>query len=297
MTPSKEFSLKIITGNWQFILLIVAFFSSVTFFVSAIIPPKFESNSEILILQKNMDVDAYRAAKSSEFAGEVLKKVIGSSDFMNGVLLSVGATSQKFGDNPEDQIKKWNDEVAVSTYVNTGIIKIAIFDESKKENKQIMEGVLSELQNNGLKYHGNENITLKKIGGPVYYNNPSFPIIWLNILIAVVVAIFFSIGAIFIFGEKKLEEHLMSPVERSTDKNGKLNFFNPQKEEALVLPEEDYFASFQPKVFPLENSPISSEKEELEKVDIFPEEKEIVFPEATSEEVKARLNKLLGGKL
>ena len=288
--------MKTIASNWSFILLIIALFASVTFFVSAIIPPKYESDSEVLILQKNMDADAYRAAKSSEFAGEVLKKVIGSSDFMNGVLTSIGATSQKFGANPEDQIKNWNDEVTVSTYINTGIIKIAVFDKDKKENKRIMEGVLAELQNNGLKYHGNENITLKKIGGPVYYTDPSFPIVWLNVLIAVISAVFFSIGIIFVFGEKKLEAELMFPKKNSTEKTEELNFF-PPKEEMPFLPEEDYFASFPPKTTSSENLPAPQKTEALEKKDIFPEEKEIIFPEATSEEIKARLNKLLGGKL
>jgi len=282
MAQNKEFSLKIITGNWKFILLIIALFASVTFFVSAIIPPKYESVAEVLILQKNMDADAYRAA---------------SSDFMNGVLTSLGATSQKFGDNPEDQIKNWNDEVAVSTYINTGIIKIAVFDKEKKENKRIMEGVLAELQTNGLKYHGNENITLKKIGGPVYYTDPSFPIIWLNVLIAIISAIFFSLGLLFVSGDNKLEEQLLYSEERFVNKKpAEINFFPPQ-EELPVLPEEDYFASFPPKATLPEDLPVSIQKDELRETDIFPGKKEIVFPEATSEEVKARLNKLLGGKL
>ncbi|MBU2028856.1 hypothetical protein KJ761_03120 [Patescibacteria group bacterium] len=295
MAPNKEFSVKMITNNWRFILLIMAFFASVTFFVSAIIPPKYESDSEVLILQKNMDADAYRAAKSSEFAGEVLKKVIGSSDFMNGVLASVNIDSQKFGDNPEDQIKNWNNEVNVSTYVNTGIIKIAVFDKTKKENKLIMEGILTELQTNGLQYHGNSNITLKKIGGPIYYNNPSFPIIWLNILIAAIGAFFFSIGLIFIFGGKKLEEQLVSVPENLPELTPEINLFSP-REEMPILPEEDYFASFSPKAVSPEDLPTPIQKDELGGDDIFPEEKEVVFPEATSEEVKARLNKLLGGK-
>lgn len=296
MAPNKEISMKTIAYNWKFILLVVAFFSSVTFFVSTIIPPKYESDSEILILQKNMDADAYRAAKSSEFAGEVLKKVIGSSDFMNGVLSSTGIASQKFGDNPEDQIKNWNDEITVATYVNTGIIKIAVFDKDKKENKQIMEGVLAELQNNGLKYHGNENIALKKIGGPIYYNNPSFPIIWLNVLIAAISALFFSIGMIFVFGEKKLEMEFLYSTKYPAEPIEEISFF-PSKEDAPILPEEDYFASFSHKAAPPENLPTPIKKDELEPVDIFPEEKQIIFPEATSEEVKARLNKLLQGKL
>jgi hypothetical protein len=75
-----------------------------------------------------------------------------------------------------------------------------------------------------------------------------------------------------------------------------INYSAP-KEELPAAPEEDYFASFSRKAAPPENLPTPVKKDELEPADIFPGEKQIIFPEATSEEVKARLNKLLGGKL
>ncbi len=186
-------------------MFFVGVFSAVAFFVSTVITPQYGSEAQILILQKNIDIDAYRASKSSEFASEVLKRVVSSSDFMNGALEKANENVSKFGEDPEDQIKNWNKAVSVSTFASTGIIKITVLDESKKENRKIMEAVLGELLNNGVKYHGNENITLKKIGGPVYFNDPVFPIIWLNVLVATIVGLFFSIGMVFIFGEKMEE--------------------------------------------------------------------------------------------
>ena len=176
-------------------------FASIAFFVSTMITPEYKSQAEILILQKNLDIDPYRAAKASEYAGEVLEGVSGSSDFMNGVLEKTGTTSQKFGENPEKQMENWNKAVNVSSVVNTGIVKITVLDPSKRENKKLMEAVMAELQTNGVKYHGNENITLKKIGGPVYFENPAYPVIWLNVLVAGVVGLFASIGMILLFGQ------------------------------------------------------------------------------------------------
>lgn len=202
MAQNKEISINSIFQNWRFIIIIMAFFASAAFLISTLITPQYKSEAQILILQKNMDIDPYRAAKSSEFAGEVLQGIAGSSDFMNGVLQKMGEDANKFGDTPEKQIENWNKAVKVSPVVNTGIVKITVLDPSKRENRKFMEAVLNELQNNGVKYHGNGNITLKKIGGPIYFDSPSFPIIWLNILVAAIVGLFFSIGLIFIFQDK-----------------------------------------------------------------------------------------------
>ena len=201
MPQIKEITAKSIIKRWKFIFTTAIIFASLGFFVSTLITPEYKSEAQILILQKSVDIDPYRAAKSSEYAGEVLQGVAGSSDFMNGVLGKIGESASKFGANPEDQIKNWNKSVNVSSVVNTGIVKITVLDPSKRENKKLMEGVLSELQTNGANYHGNENITLKKIGGPVYFENPAYPIIWINILASGVVGIFLSIGIVMLFGE------------------------------------------------------------------------------------------------
>lgn len=201
MAQIKEITARSIVKRWKFIFTTAIIFASLGFLVSTLITPEYKSEAQILILQKSLDIDPYRAAKSSEYAGEVLQGVAASSDFMNGVLGKIGENASRFGNNPEDQIKNWNKTVNVSSVVNTGIVKITVLDPSKRENKKLMEGVLSELQTNGASYHGNENITLKKIGGPVYFENPAYPIIWINILASGVVGIFLSIGTVMLFGE------------------------------------------------------------------------------------------------
>lgn len=200
MQENNQMSIAEISHNWRIIATIVMLFVAITFFVSTIIPPHYKSETQILILQKNMDVDAYRAAKSSEFAGEVLQRVVGSSDFMNAILEKSGISHYQMGETQEEQITNWNDAVSASTYASSGVVKITVLDESKAENKKLTEAVIDELSVNGEKYHGNSNITLKKIGGPVYFDNPAYPIIWLNMLVAGVVGLFFSLGIVFIFG-------------------------------------------------------------------------------------------------
>lgn len=202
MNDNNNMNLEQILKNWRIIVIIAPFFAAITFFISTIITPQYKSEAQILILQKNIELDAYRAAKASEYAGEVIKRITGSSEFMNGVLTATGESSLQYGRSQEDQIKNWNKAVNTSNLVNTGIIKISVYDPNRKNNKKLMEAVLSELQNNGLKYHGNENIILKKISGPIYYDSPAYPIIWLNTLIAAIIGIFFSIGIIYLWGNR-----------------------------------------------------------------------------------------------
>lgn len=205
MANYREISAGDITHNWRFIATVMAIFASITFFASTLITPEYEGETKILILQKNQSEDAYRAAKSSEFAAEVLQSVIGSFDFANGIMNRAGGSLQEFGSSPEDQIKNWNDAVEVSTEVNTGIIKISVYQKSVREDRRLMNALISELLENGVNYHGNENITLKKISGPVYFDSPAYPIIWLNVLVAGVVGFFFSVGIVF-FSQKGVNE-------------------------------------------------------------------------------------------
>jgi capsular polysaccharide biosynthesis protein len=198
MTAGNEITMRNIARNKGTITITILLFIAVTFLVSSVITPKFKSETSILILQKNIDINAYQASKSSEFAGEIMTKIISSSDFMNGVLEKIGKTPRSLGDNPEDQIKNWNDSIRVSSVLNTGIIKITVLEKNQIENKKLTEAIISELQDNGVKYHGNENITLKKISGPVYFEKQAYPNIWLNILVAAVAGLFFSIGWVFV---------------------------------------------------------------------------------------------------
>jgi capsular polysaccharide biosynthesis protein len=203
MSNGKEINLRTLLNNWKKLVIMTAVFSVGAFFASLAVNPEYGSETQILILQKNIDIDAYRATKSSEFAGEILKQVITSSDFMTGVLGKVGENNSKYGGTQEDQMGNWNKAVRVSTLGSTGIIKIETSDQSREEDKKITEAIVDELLNNGFSYHGNENIVLKKINGPIYLNDPIFPVIWLNVAVATIGGMFFSIGVIFILQLKK----------------------------------------------------------------------------------------------
>ena len=192
---------KLILAKWKFVAFIMVMVSALVFFVSAVLPPVYSSESQFLILQKNLDIDAYRAAKSSEYAGSILERVIGSTNFMDGVLESRHDINDNFGDDPKERMNNWQKTVTAKSIANTGIIDIQVFHKDRSQEEKIMSAITEKLLYDGKRFHGNDNIVLKKIGGPVYYRDPEYPKVWLNTAIAAVLGFFAAVGLILVFGE------------------------------------------------------------------------------------------------
>jgi len=194
--------LETIRSKWQFIGIVTLVVASLTFAISAIIPPTYSSEVRLLILQKNLNVDSYRAAKSSEFAGEVIKEVTQSANFMQGVLESKHGIEDNFGNDPKERLKKWNKTIITNKATGAGIVSIKVLHKDFIENKAIMNAAIEKLLFDGKKYHGNENISLKNISGPVFSEKPEYPKVFLNTLIGGVIGLLLALGIISNLGDR-----------------------------------------------------------------------------------------------
>ena len=201
MNQPQEMRPKDILGKWKFIAFTIVMVSSLVFFVSAVLPPVYSSETEFLILQKNLDIDAYRAAKSSEYAGSVLERVVGTTNFMDGVLQSRHDIEDNFGDDPKKRAKNWQKAVKAQSITNTGIITVTVLHKNREQGERIMSAIIEKLLFDGERFHGNDNILLKKIGGPVYYQKPEYPKVWLNTAVAGGLGLFLAIGLVIVVGE------------------------------------------------------------------------------------------------
>lgn len=195
-------TLEVIRSKWQFIGIVILIVASLTFAVSAIIPPTYSSEVRLLILQKNLNVDSYRAAKSSEYAGEVIKEVIQSANFMQGVLGSKHGIEDNFGNDPKERLKKWNKTIVASKATGAGMVSIKVLHKDFTENQAIMNASVEKLLFDGKKYHGNENIFLKNISGPVFSEKPEYPKVFLNTLIGGIAGLLLALGIILILGDQ-----------------------------------------------------------------------------------------------
>ncbi len=195
-------NLDIIKSKWQFILLATLTSAALVFMISAIIPPTYSSEVKLLILQKNLSTDSYQAAKSSEYAGEIIREVVQSANFMQAVLESKHNVKDDFGEDPKERIKKWNKTVTAGRATGAGIIMLEIFHKDTGENKAITNAVIEKLLFDGKRYHGNSNIFLKNIGGPIFSDKPEYPKVFLNTLIGGLAGILLALGIIAIWGDK-----------------------------------------------------------------------------------------------
>lgn len=299
--------IQIIKNYWQTTFLVTFLLTALVFAVSAFLIPQYESNMSILVIQKQSEdkVDAFSAAKSAEYLSDIFSKVIYSDSFIDDVIESPLNITRKFATDREKRKKEWEKDVKVKKINNTGILEIGVFDVSRKEAEKIVQAIASNLSTNNGKYHGGgQKIVVNAIDGPITSRNQARPNVLLNSLLAFLIGIIGCIGS-FYFMEETIQKNSFLRNIAPNFKVSKHYFeFNSQtakrdsflSEELPIVPEEDYFASFSRELAPPENLPTPAKKDELEKTDVFPEEKEYTFPEATSEEVKARLNKLLQGR-
>jgi capsular polysaccharide biosynthesis protein len=157
---------------------------------------------QLLVLQKNLDIDAYRAAKSSEYAAENLERIIYTPNFMDRVIKGAKTVKDDFGTDPEARSSNWAKTVQASKVSDTGILKVAVLTKNQKEGQELIKAINNELINNGEKLHGNPNMYLKNIGGPTFFVKPVSPNVPLNTLGAAVLGLFLGIALVFLKGEK-----------------------------------------------------------------------------------------------
>lgn len=203
----EEFIRKIRT-NSQIVMLVILFITSFTFTVFAFITPKYESQISVIVIQKQPEdkIDAFSAAKSAEYLSDIFTKAIYTDSFINDVLNSPMEIKRQFPADFEDRKKEWEKEVETQKTNNTGIIKISVFDPSKKEAEKIAQAITWNLSTNGSKYHGGgDKISINTIDGPTTSKKPTSPNVWLNTLLGFIIGLTVSLSFVYFLDKPKKE--------------------------------------------------------------------------------------------
>lgn len=195
----EEFAklIGILRRRWEVIIFFTLVLSLISFGISVFLPIKYSSQVTILVIQKqpNDKVDAFSAAKSAEYLGGILSKMLYTDSFIDDVKNSPNKIQWNFSSDPEKRKKEWAKEVSVKTVNNTGIVEVTVFDRSKLQAKKISEAIAWNFINNGQKYHGGgDSVEVKLIDGPIVSNSPAFPNIPLNVALAFLIGLVGSTG-------------------------------------------------------------------------------------------------------
>lgn len=211
----------------QTILVITLLTGAVVFSVSAFLPPQYGSEISILVIQKQPSdkVDAFSAAKSAEYLGDILAKVAYSDAFIENVLASPYKPQIDFPQRGDKRKEYWSKMIDVDRVNNTGIVNVIVYDKSPASAENIAEAISWAYIVRGHQFHGGgDRVKIEKIDGPITPTNPVKPNLLLNTLLGIVFGIIGSIALVYFFEDFELK------VFRKKSKNIIDKDFSSQKE-------------------------------------------------------------------
>jgi len=221
----QENFLKVIKKNWEIILIFPLILGFLSFSISAFLPVRYSSEVKILVIQKqpNDKVDAFSAAKSAEYLGDVLSRMIYTDSFIEDVKNSSPDIKWNFSSSSEKRKKEWEKEIDIKKINNTGILEIKVLDRSKAEAKKISEAITNNFINNGKKYHGGgDNVEIKLIDGPIVSDFQASPNILLNIIFAFAIGLIGSLSWAYYHNFSRI---VLEKEDKKNYLNDKINFF------------------------------------------------------------------------
>jgi len=220
-----------------------------------------------------------------------------------------------FGETNDRRKKYWNEKISLQRLGESGIIRVNVFSENQSQVEALGQRVAADIITVMDRYYDAENnLDMRVIDGPINSvfnkNKASAWIIWgvvLSMLAGMVVYLFIDLAKMLfsskitlskpvIFGQEKFVSVLEKiPEQKETFSNKPAEIFS------FPIKEEPYLVTGKKSNAP-ENLPVVDETMLFtdEKINGFSKEKaaakeEPKTHEASAEEIRARLNKLLSG--
>lgn len=194
--------------------------------------------------------------------------------------------------NMSDQKRKdaWNSRIEIKRIGRSGIISISALSNDQAQAETISNQVAKDLATVMGKYYNAEtDLDMRVIDGPIVYLISQAKIInW--VLISLLIGLFFSLFIFLTAGIFSKKVFAPETAEKST-----LSLANLKKYDFWKLTPEKIQDKKAPAPanLPIGNEPLIAVAEEPKELSV--EEKKYLHREATPEEVKERLNRLLRG--
>ena len=185
-----------IRKNLSNILLAGLIGGALTFLALIVIPDAFKVRTDFLIIQKTASSqDFYTLSKSAEYSGNVLKESILSDLFYQEALATGYFSDESFLGDERTRLKKWQNTVSVSQRTTAGILEVAILHDDRTQATGIARAISEVLINKNDMFRSgtSEDLSIKRISGPLVENNPSVPQLILGIIGGMILG-----GALFV---------------------------------------------------------------------------------------------------
>lgn len=200
--------LDLIGKKKQTIASVLIVFLSIAIVFSAASPFKYNSNLTLLVVHNfGENADPYAVSRSDEYLSDLLARIVSSGSFFAKVEDSGFKVDKNYFSGSEKKImKKWNQTVKAKSIPGAGSISINVYHQDRSQAEEIAKAVAYTLQTANSQYHGfGNNVEVKIIDEPITSNYPVLPNVPLNLGLAVVFALIFSLSYIYIFPEEKYD--------------------------------------------------------------------------------------------
>lgn len=173
--------LRIIAKHWLALLVGAVVFGGAATGLSFLPQQLFESEVDVLIVQKSGDYDSYTAQKAAEKIGNSLVQVVHSFDFLSRVIMTGYVSQDQFPVESKKRQKAWKNLVSVKVVPESSLLKIYGYGENAGKAEDVALGVAQVLTTNAQDYHGaGDTVEIKLISGPITSTRPVKPNIPLN---------------------------------------------------------------------------------------------------------------------
>ncbi len=173
------------------LMLFVLGVAAATLVLSLVQTPYYRSRVRILLVQQyGAGMDPYNISKATEYYTNLLAEVVGSRTFFNEVMSADPRIQQNFfPTSPEKRERLWHKLVGAQPVGDTGILTITVYHPSRLQAESLASAIAEVFASKGALFHGvGDRITIRTIDDPVTSEKPVSPILWLNVLIAFIVA-------------------------------------------------------------------------------------------------------------
>jgi capsular polysaccharide biosynthesis protein len=178
--------LRTIKNHWVSLLLVTSALVGISVAYTAFKPFEYRSGFSVLVMEKTDAGDAFAAAKSAERASLSLGQILYTTSFFDEVRESGLLENDMFSSDELERRKMWEAKLETRIFPDTGIMKIAAYDEHRERATTLAVAVATTLTKNGPEYLGSgKNIVLKVVDAPLTSKQPVRPNIPLNIALAV----------------------------------------------------------------------------------------------------------------
>ncbi|MFH0950887.1 MAG: Wzz/FepE/Etk N-terminal domain-containing protein [bacterium] len=211
--------LGLLKAKKQTICSLVVLFLLIGIILTAIQPFKYSSSLRLLVFQSTNNqtaLDPYAVTRSNEYLSGVLSKITQSNSFYTRVINANFAIDQNyFGDTAKKQTKEWLKTVSVKTLGDTGIIAITAYHTDKQQAEQIARAVGHVLMTQHTNYHGlGDSVKIKLLDEPITSSYPVRPNLALNLILAIVLGLVFSLSYVYLLPEAKYDIRIFTRKQK-----------------------------------------------------------------------------------